>query len=306
MSLPDIKISKLQMLSAVTSSTLPKNDPNRLCNNEKCENLGALFCSRCKLYKYCGRECQNADWIYHSKECKRLSGARDAVVDQDPPSKFNRPNIFIDLQTTKKPMSLVYNAVLKLLMYHNFRIGYFGASRIEKAIFFLEDAEDCETFIDCLVIHCFKIMSGTPSHERESFRAYHDKLEEGERRRIREEYIKEESTIRILAVASRTDIEIIAPDVEFMGLLVQEDLHPKEMNPKWQKMARKVGMKGHLLELAPAWMKEPATAEEIEEDKKPGATDEEIGEWRPKSWQPKMVSDDTDDSDESDESDESD
>ena len=137
-------------------------------------------------------------------------------------------------------------------------------------------------------------MNGTPSYERESFRAYHDKLEEGERRRICVEYIKKESTIRILAVALRTDIEIIAPDTEFMGLLVPEDLYPKEWNPKWQKMARKVGMKGHLLLLAPAWMKEPTTGEEIEEDKKPGATDEEIGEWRPKSWQPETVSDDSD------------
>ena len=63
-----------------------------------------------------------------------------------------------------------------------------------------------------------------------------------------------------------------------MDLLVLEDLYPKKWNPKWQKMARKVGMKGHLLLLAPAWMKEPTTAEEIEEDKKPGVTDEEVGE----------------------------
>ena len=305
MSIPELRFSKLQILSAVTSSTLRKNDPNRSCNNEECEKLGALFCSRCKFYKYCGRECQKADWIYHGKECKRLSGARNVVVDQDSHPKgyrFNRPNIFLELQTTKKPMSIVYSALMKILLYHNFRIGYFGASRIEKAIFFLEDAEDCETFIDRVVAPCFESVSRSSSHERETFCAYHDKLEEGERSRIREDYMKEESTIRILAVAPRTDIHIITPDVEFMGLLVMEDIAPKEMNPKWQKMARKEGMRGHLLMLAPAWLKEPTTAEELEEENKPEATDEEVGEWRPKSWQPEITSDESDKSDESEES----
>ena len=280
------RLSKLEMLSKVTSSTLPKMDPNRLCNHKKCEKLGTLFCSRCKLYKYCGRECQKADWTYHSKECKRLSGPKDVVVDHARRPTFNRPNIYLDLHTTKKPMSIVYNALRKILAYHNSRIGYFGASRIEKAIFFFENAEDCENFIQCVVKPCFEDFGATSRPESESYCVYHDKLEEAERRRIREEYIKEESTIRILAVAPRTDIEIIAPDVDFMGLLVMEDLIPKEMNQKWQKMARKEGMSGHLLMLAPAWLKEPTTAEEIE-DKKPDATDEEVGEWRPKSWQPK-------------------
>lgn len=174
-------------------------------------------------------------------------------------------------------------------MQHDFRIGYYGASRVAKSVFFLEDAEDCENFIRKVVKPCFASNPSAAAYgdnrKLTSYRAYHDKLPKAERSALKAEFLTEESKIRVLAVAPRTDLAILAPDVEFVGLMVLEDLKPQNQAQKFKAMARTVGMKGHLLMLGPNWMREPRTKEEMEEDKKPPATDEEVGEWRPKSWQ---------------------
>ena len=39
------------------------------CSKMKCNNLGSTICSKCKSSRYCSRECQAADWIWHQQVC---------------------------------------------------------------------------------------------------------------------------------------------------------------------------------------------------------------------------------------------
>ena len=40
------------------------------CHKEGCHDVGSLRCSRCKVAKYCSKECQKDAWKQHKKQCK--------------------------------------------------------------------------------------------------------------------------------------------------------------------------------------------------------------------------------------------
>jgi len=50
-----------------------------------------LVCSRCKVVRYCGRDCQVQHWKEHKKECKSMSSL-SASVTLGPPGEFSLPD----------------------------------------------------------------------------------------------------------------------------------------------------------------------------------------------------------------------
>jgi len=49
------------------------SDTKRECNYCKKGERRMKKCSRCKLIRYCSRECQGADWIEHKSVCERFA-----------------------------------------------------------------------------------------------------------------------------------------------------------------------------------------------------------------------------------------
>jgi len=54
--------------STIAKSRLAVDSKN--CENPTCASLGVKNCSRCGLARYCGRDCQTADWKAHKRVCK--------------------------------------------------------------------------------------------------------------------------------------------------------------------------------------------------------------------------------------------
>jgi hypothetical protein len=48
----------------------PVNSPMEPCAHLGCVKEGRLQCTRCKQARYCGEQCQRADWQSHKKQCK--------------------------------------------------------------------------------------------------------------------------------------------------------------------------------------------------------------------------------------------
>jgi hypothetical protein len=74
---------QLQQIGAVLWSALPQP---RCCNNWECLNMArvseaklvagkASRCSKCKVARYCSKQCQTLDWPRHKSACKRLQAA---------------------------------------------------------------------------------------------------------------------------------------------------------------------------------------------------------------------------------------
>ena len=61
-------------LSSTSSSAIPCGTIDRKNKCYYCQkngkNIHLQRCSRCNAIKYCGKECQTADWVRHKKECK--------------------------------------------------------------------------------------------------------------------------------------------------------------------------------------------------------------------------------------------
>mmetsp|Transcript_37639 Transcript_37639/g.61458 ORF Transcript_37639/g.61458 Transcript_37639/m.61458 type:complete len:488 (-) Transcript_37639:266-1729(-) len=87
-------VAKLIMEAATREArqtTKAKRQSKRCCAN--CKNVldkEASSCSRCKVARYCGRECQVAHWKEHKHECKDLA-ACSLGVKLDPPNKMKLP-----------------------------------------------------------------------------------------------------------------------------------------------------------------------------------------------------------------------
>ena len=55
------------------------------CQKEGCHNVGSRRCSRCKVARYCSKECQTAAWKQHKKQCSSVSTPGDVptnIVDE--------------------------------------------------------------------------------------------------------------------------------------------------------------------------------------------------------------------------------
>lgn len=74
--LPYVKIIKCTLETLCMISTLDPTNRPKLCwtcgAQQSKYGLKLLSCQRCKLAKYCGRDCQKSDWKYHKKLCEYI------------------------------------------------------------------------------------------------------------------------------------------------------------------------------------------------------------------------------------------
>lgn len=140
-----------------------------------------------------------------------------------------------------------------------------------KIVFLLKDADDCENFVKMLDSEDFM----PPGFTFAEFGAkYHERMSKTERERISDEFMKEESTIRVLAVAPYSDLEIFAPDVEIaVSLIVPESV--EHLHHVSQRVAMKAGMRGESIGIYPNWVMAN------DDGKDPDAA--KLG-WRPYDW----------------------
>ena len=69
------------------------------CHTEGCHNVGSFRCSRCKIAKYCSKECQKAAWKQHKKQCKSDASPTSGDTDKStgaagankPDERFTKP-----------------------------------------------------------------------------------------------------------------------------------------------------------------------------------------------------------------------
>ena len=54
-----------------------------LCGNEECRKKSNYTCSRCKLVKYCSKECQVFHWDNHKKECGKMNKLVKLGINQE-------------------------------------------------------------------------------------------------------------------------------------------------------------------------------------------------------------------------------
>lgn len=71
----DLSISELLQASAPLPFCEQTSKTVDVCASPTCSKGGAKSCSRCKLVKYCGRECQVSDWRRHKKVCRKSASA---------------------------------------------------------------------------------------------------------------------------------------------------------------------------------------------------------------------------------------
>jgi hypothetical protein len=89
--LTDASLAALVQQLQATGKRLSSIAVRHFCNNPACGNLSGLgevqlvsghgcMCARCRTARYCGRDCQRADWQQHNRVCKALAVAAATAV----------------------------------------------------------------------------------------------------------------------------------------------------------------------------------------------------------------------------------
>ena len=67
------------------------------CGNICCKKDGIMICSRCKIIKYCSKECQVADWKRHKTECFKIPKIKKASIQTISNDATNTIITFLDI-----------------------------------------------------------------------------------------------------------------------------------------------------------------------------------------------------------------
>jgi hypothetical protein len=227
---------------------VPQYDPERLCSNDSCDQLGTSFCSKCRHHKYCSRSCQRIEWKNHKAACVPFSPepVHEAFTDDEGKKKRRLESIDVKrcrAQDESEIMVEIGRRLQTLYAEHHTRVGYFGASRFAKTLIMLKDQEEHEYYVGSLKDNLRReFYSHTIEEWDEWLTSIDSDTSAEQRKQILADWEKADSTARILTTSSVMDLELIVPDVETLIVIAEDE--PEMLDQRWQRMARMCGQMG--------------------------------------------------------------
>lgn len=288
-----ISLSKPAMFLTSNAFNIP-DGPGRLCGNDTvCSQPGKSRCVRCKVDRYCSRDCQKAAWPTHKENCVPFSAEpTNTIVDPQQVDEkerenfmlenlesMSRPNVLVLQKHSDSPASIVLHILQQMFAEHHFRVGYYGMSRFSKLVVLLDSQADCEALRSILRTNLSKMWG--EGEVDPMLATLHDGTSSSDKQALKEDWMRPEASTRILLVALPDHLEYIAPDTEVC--IVLRPSTNLDVIPRWQRMARMAGQKGRHVSIRPWRAAEDLKwkSEEEEVARKAGAN---VLAWKPGYW----------------------
>lgn len=289
-----ISLSKPAMFLTSNAFNIPDGPEGRLCGNDTvCSNPGKSRCIKCKVDRYCSRECQKAAWPTHKENCAAFSAEPTNTIidpqeaDENDRENFmlrnleamSRPNILMLQKYSDSPASIVLHILQQMFAEHHFRVGYYGLSRFSKMTILLDSQADCEALLKILRTSLLKMWG--EQETKQMIAALHDGISPVDKQTLMDDWMRPEASTRILLIASKEHLNYIAPDTEVCIVLMPSS--SLDVIPRWQRMARMAGQKGRHVSVKP-WKTAEDTKwknEEMEVARKNG---DDVLNWQPQYW----------------------
>lgn len=289
-----ISLSKPAMFLTANAFNIPDGE-GRLCGNDTvCSNAGKSRCIKCKVDRYCSRDCQKAAWPTHKENCVAFSPEpTNTIIDPQEVEEaerenfmlrnleaMSRPNILMLQKHSDSPASIVLHVLQQMFAEHHFRVGYYGLSRFSKMVILLDSQADCENLKKILQASLLKMWG--EGEAKQILAALHDGIPPVDRQTLLDDWMRPEASTRILLMASKNHLEYIAPDTEVCIVLMPSA--SLDVIPRWQRMARMAGQKGRHVSIKPWRAAEDLKwkDEEMEVARKNG---EDVLNWQPQYWE---------------------
>ncbi|KAM0718558.1 hypothetical protein Q7P37_005628 [Cladosporium fusiforme] len=289
-----ISLSKPAMFLTANAFNIPDGPEGRLCGNDTvCSNPGKSRCIRCKVDRYCSRDCQKAAWSTHKENCEPFAAEPTNTiidpqqVDESERESFminnleamSRPNILMLQKFSDSPANIVLHVLQQMFAEHHFRVGYYGLSRFSKVVILLDSQTDCEALLQILRTSLLK-MWGDEETKR-MIAALHEGTSPVDRQTLLDDWMRPEATTRILLIASKDHLDYIASDTEVCIVLMPST--NLDVIPRWQRMARMAGQKGRHVSVKP-WKTAEDTKWKKEETEVARKNGENVLNWQPQYW----------------------
>lgn len=288
-----ISLSKPAMFLTANAFNIP-DGPGRLCGNDTvCSNPGKSRCVKCKVDRYCSRDCQKAAWPTHKENCEAYSSEpTNTIIDPQEADEndregfmlrnleaMSRPNILMLQKHSDSPASIVLHILQQMFAEHHFRVGYYGLSRFSKVAILLNDQADCESFQQILHTNLLKMWGEEQTEQM--LAALHEGTPAADKQTLMEDWMRPDAVTRIFLIAEKNHLDYIAPDTEVCIVLMPSS--SLDVIPRWQRMARMAGQKGRHVSIKPWRAAEDKKwqAEEMEVARKNG---EDVLNWQPQYW----------------------
>jgi hypothetical protein len=289
-----ISLSKPAMFLTSNAFNIPDGPEGRLCGNDsRCSNPGKSRCLRCKVDRYCSRDCQKAAWSSHKDHCAPFSAEpTNTIIDPlqveekdreafmiENLEAMSRPNVLVLQKNSDSPASIVLHVLQQMFAEHHFRVGYYGLSRYSKAVILLDSQADCEALLQILRTSLGKMWGEDVAGPL--LAALHDGMSPVDKQTLKDGWMHPKSTTRILLIASKDHLNYVAPDTEVCVVLMPST--NLDVIPRWQRMARMAGQKGRHVSVKPWKTAENLKwkTEEVEFAKKNG---DDVIKWQPQYW----------------------
>jgi hypothetical protein len=228
---------------------IPDGPEGRICGNDsRCSNPGKSRCVRCKVDRYCSRDCQKAAWPSHKENCVPYSAEpTNTIIDPlqveekdreafmiENLEAMSRPNVLVLQKNSDSPASIVLHVLQQMFAEHHFRVGYYGLSRYAKAVILLDSQADCEALLQILRTSLGKMWGEEVAGPL--LAALHDGMSPVDKQTLKSGWMHPESTTRVLLIASKDHLDYIAPDTQVCVVLMPST--NLDVIPRWQRMAR--------------------------------------------------------------------
>jgi hypothetical protein len=289
-----ISLSKPAMFLTSNAFNVPDGPEGRLCGNDsRCSNPGKSRCVRCKVDRYCSRDCQKAAWPSHKENCTPFSTEpTNTIVDPlqvaekereafmiENLEAMSRPNVLVLEKHSDSPASIVLHVLQQMFAEYHFRVGYYGLSLYSKAAILLNSQADCEALLQILRTTLSKMWGEEVAGPM--LAALHDGMSPVDKQTLKDGWMHLQSTTRVLLIASKDHLDYIAPDTEVCVVLMPST--NLDVIPRWQRMARMAGQKGRHVSVKPWKTAEDLKwkADEVEFAKKSG---DDVVKWQPQYW----------------------
>lgn len=288
--LSNIGISNELMYWTANTWSVP-DGLERLCGNNKCNNLAKQFRSQCRFEKHCSKICQRKKWKEHKPKCiPCLATPKHEIFPvelEDPhhPRSVERLNAHKIPKYADAPACQVLRILTQQDVEQNYRIGCFGHSRYAKTAILLATGPDLVTLHE-VVRNSSANSMGLKSKERFDgmVDVVHERLPKEEKYALIRAWMKPDSNTRILSISSNEELSLIAPDTVTVIDLDVSTKHRLAMVR--QRMAGYTGQAGRAVNLTPYMANNPVPYKDNDVSMSENMVRHfpDVSRWRPGFW----------------------